>query len=87
MLATSAVRNLIREGKTYQLPNIIRMHTREGMQLLDQALINLYLDRRIDRENLLAFCNDRGEVLKLVGEAEQNNLGLAAVVNNYLEEQ
>jgi len=87
MLASSAVRNLIREGKTYQLPNIIRMHTREGMQLLDQVLINLYLDRRINQENLLAFCNDRGEMLKLVGEAEQSNLGLAAVAPNYLEEQ
>jgi len=90
MLASSPVRNLIREGKTYQLPNVIRMHIREGMQLLDQALINLYLDRRIDRENLLAFCNERGEVLKAVGEAgavEQNNLGLATVINNYQEEQ
>ena len=90
MLASSAVRNLIREGKTYQLPNIIRMHTREGMQILDQALINLYLNRQISRENLLAFCNDRGEVLKVVGEAgeaKQSNLGLAAVVNDYLEEQ
>jgi len=87
MLASSAVRNLIREGKTYQLPNIIRMHIREGMQLLDQALINLYLDRRINQENLLAFCNDRGEVLKVVGEAKQSNLGLAAVANDYLEEQ
>jgi twitching motility protein PilT len=87
MLAASPVRNLIREGKTYQLPNIIRMHTREGMQLLDQALINLYLDRRINQENLLAFCNDRGEVLKFVGESKRSNLGLAAVVNDYLEEQ
>jgi len=90
MLASSPVRNLIREGKTYQLPNVIRMHIREGMQLLDQALINLYLDRRIDRENLLAFCNERGEVLKAVGEAggvEQNNLGLATVIDNYPEEQ
>ena len=84
------MRFLTGEGKTYQLPNVIRMHIREGMQLLDQALINLYLDRRIDRENLLAFCNERGEVLKAVGEAgavEQNNLGLATVINNYQEEQ
>jgi len=87
MLATSAVRNLIREGKTYQLPNIIRMHAREGMQLLDQALLNLYLDRRISHESLLAFCNDRDEVTKLIGKGEQSNLGLAAVANNYLEEQ
>jgi twitching motility protein PilT len=85
MLVTSAVRNLIREGKTYQLPNVIRMHSREGMMLLDQALINLYLDRQISHESLLAFCNDHDEITKLVGEAEQGNLGLAAVANDYLE--
>ncbi len=85
MLATSAVRNLIREGKTYQLPNVIRMHAREGMMLLDQALITLYLDRQISHESLLAFCNDLDEVTKLVGKAEQSNLGLAAVANDYLE--
>ena len=87
MLATSAVRNLIREGKTYQLPNIIRMHAREGMQLLDQALINLYLERLISHESLMAFCNDQNEVTKVIGEAKQSNLGLAAVANSYLEEQ
>ena len=87
MLATSPVRNLIREGKTYQLPNIIRMHAREGMILLDQALINLYLERLISQESLLAFCNDHGEVTKVIGEAEQGNLGLAAIVPNYPEEQ
>jgi len=87
MLATPAVRNLIREGKTYQLPNVIRMHSREGMMLLDQALINLYLERQISHESLLAFCNDHNEVTKLVGEAEQSNLGLAAVANDYLEKQ
>jgi len=65
MLATPAVRNLIREGKIYQLPNTIRTQTRQGMQLFDQALVNLYCKGVISRENLLAFCNDQEEVIKL----------------------
>jgi len=86
MLANSPVRNLIREGKTYQLPNTIRTHARLGMQLLDQALINLYLDSKISSENLFAFCNDRDEVGKLIGEAKQGNLVSSAMAGTYLED-
>ena len=67
MLANSAVRNLIREGKIYQLPNVIRTHTREGMELLDQVLVKLYRQKIISRDHMLAFCNDQSEVEKLVG--------------------
>ena len=69
MLANSAVRNLIREGKTYQLPNLIRTNTREGMQMLDQALVNLYLKKHISRESVFAFCNEPEQVEKLVGSS------------------
>ena len=86
MLANSPVRNLIREGKTYQLPNTIRTHARLGMQLLDQALINLYLEAKISSENLFAFCNDRDEVRKLIGEAKPGNLASAAMAGTYLED-
>ncbi len=69
MLANPAVRNLIREGKIYQLPNTIRMHTHMGMALLDQALVNLYQKGAINSDNLFSFCNDREEVTKLAGMA------------------
>jgi len=67
MLANSAVKNLIRDGKIYQLPNTIRMHTQQGMQLLDQALVNLYRKGVISSESLFSFCNDRDEVAQLSG--------------------
>ncbi len=67
MLANPAVRNLIRESKIYQLPNVIRTHSQDGMELLDQSLLNLYYKGLISSENLFAFCNDRDEVEKLAG--------------------
>ena len=70
MLANLAVRNLIREGKIYQLPNTMRMHTQLGMVLLDQALVNLYRKGIISRESLLAFCNNRDEVEQLSEKVE-----------------
>ncbi|MFC1957485.1 type IV pilus twitching motility protein PilT [Chloroflexota bacterium] len=69
MLANPAIRNLIREGKIHQLPNVIRTHTQEGMLLLDQSLVNLYRQKAINHESLLAFCNDRDEVERLASGA------------------
>ena len=68
MLGNSAVRNLIREGKIYQLPNVIRTSNEEGMQTLDQTLVSLYLKGIISGESLVRFCNDRDEIEKLVGK-------------------
>jgi twitching motility protein PilT len=68
MLANPAVRNLIREGKTYQLPNTIRMNSQMGMELFDHALNRLYHVGAITGETVLDFCNDRDEVDKLIGE-------------------
>jgi len=70
MLANPPVKNLIREGKIYQLPNVIRTHREIGMISLDEALVNLYLKRVISGKTLLAFCNDRQEVEKLIGRIE-----------------
>jgi twitching motility protein PilT len=67
MLANAAVRNLIREGKIYQLPNVIRTHRDIGMITLDESLANLYRKHIISGETLIAFCNDRLEIEKLVG--------------------
>jgi twitching motility protein PilT len=68
MLANPAVKNLIREGKIYLLPNVIRTHREIGMLSLDEALVNLYLKKNISGETLLAYCNDRQEVEKLIGK-------------------
>ena len=67
MLGTPAVANLVRDGKIHQLPNIIRTSNQDGMQTLDQSLISLYLNGIISGENVLACCNDREEVEKLIG--------------------
>jgi len=69
MLANPAVRNLIREGKIYQLPNVIRTHFQEGMQLLDPALVKLYHEGVISSETLFSFCNDQDEVEKFINTA------------------
>ena len=39
MVVTPAIRNLIREGKTYQITNAIQTGARLGMRTMDQALL------------------------------------------------
>ena len=68
MLGNPAVRSLVREGKVYQLPNVIRTHREIGMISLDEALVALYLKGVITGETVLDYCNDPKEVEKLIGK-------------------
>ncbi len=67
MLATSAVRNLIREGKTYQLRNTMQTGAQHGMQTLDQALLALCRDGIIDREEAVSHSAEADEMKKSLG--------------------
>ena len=50
MIANNAVKNLIREEKTYQIPSVIQAGTKEGMQTLDQSLYNHVMNGLINRK-------------------------------------
>ena len=47
MIGTSAIRNLIREDKIAQMYSMIQTGQSDGMQTLDQCLLNLLRDRLI----------------------------------------
>ncbi len=68
MLANAPVKNLIREGKIHILPNTIRTHAEIGMQMLDDALVNLFYKGQISWESVLSYCQDKTEVEKLAGK-------------------
>ncbi len=50
MVATAAIRNLIRENKAHQITSIIQTSAGEGMQTMDQALRDLYQQSLISYE-------------------------------------
>lgn len=50
LVANSAVRNLVKEGKTNQLRNIVSTHAGEGMQTLEKDLTRLVAEEVIDLE-------------------------------------
>jgi twitching motility protein PilT len=59
LLGTSAIGNLIREGKTFQIPSIIQTARRDGMQLMDQHLLDLLKMKRIDAEEAYRCAIDK----------------------------
>jgi twitching motility protein PilT len=58
MLANSAVKNLIREGKTHQLPNIIQTSISEGMINLDKVLADMVSKGEISVDDALTWAID-----------------------------
>ena len=63
LLATPAVRNLIREGKTRQLRNVLATASREGMQTLEQSLTALVEGGTVDHEIAMSASLYPAEVL------------------------
>ena len=58
MHANHAIRNLIREGKSHQIPSIIQTNRKIGMITMDDAIFQLYVDGRIDRDMAIQFAQD-----------------------------
>jgi twitching motility protein PilT len=72
MVATPAIRNLIRENKTHQIPSIIQTSAAHGMLSMDQCLRDLYMKGIITLEEAMLRCMNQDELKKMI------NLGGAA---------
>jgi twitching motility protein PilT len=66
LLANMAVRNLIREGREYQLQNVIRTSADAGMLTLDRSLAQLCRQNRITRATAMALCRNSEEFQQLL---------------------
>ncbi len=53
LLGTTAVRNLMREGKVHQIPSIMQTSQGAGMQTLEMHLMQLYEQGHISRETVI----------------------------------
>ncbi|MDY7036994.1 MAG: type IV pili twitching motility protein PilT, partial [Thermodesulfobacteriota bacterium] len=61
MIANPAVRNLIREGKTFQIPSMIQTGKKYGMQSLDDAIMDHLLAKRISADDAYNKANDKAK--------------------------
>ncbi|MEG1803177.1 MAG: type IV pili twitching motility protein PilT, partial [Lachnospiraceae bacterium] len=58
LLGNPAVRNLIREGKTYQLSTVIQTEKKSGMQTMDDSLYELYSKDMVSSDTILEYAVD-----------------------------
>lgn len=66
MIANTAVRNLIRDGKTYELNNVMQLNSSEGMQTLDQCLAGLVRMKVVTPEEALTHSSHPDRLQKLI---------------------
>lgn len=59
MVANPAIRNLIREGKAYQISSTIQISKKDGMQSLDQSLKDLLMEGKISQEDAMKKAVDK----------------------------
>jgi twitching motility protein PilT len=69
MIATPAVRNLVREAKTYQIPSSVQTGKKYGMQLLDDALMDLYNKGWISPDEAYQKANEKARFRPLLRTA------------------
>jgi twitching motility protein PilT len=70
LLVNSAVRNLIRENKTFRIDSTIQTSKDKGMRLLDDSLLDLYGKGLIERTEVLTRCRYPEEVAQRVREID-----------------
>ena len=59
MVWNPAIGNLIREGKTFQIPSIMQTGRKDGMQLMDQHVLDLLKTKKVSPEEAYRCCQDK----------------------------
>jgi twitching motility protein PilT len=67
LVATPAVRNMIREGKTHQIYSALQAGAQYGMQTMDQSLAGLVRGGKVALNAALQRCADKDELRRLAG--------------------
>ena len=66
MIANPAVKNLIREGKAFQIQNLIQTGSKLGMKSMDYSLSQLYKQQQISKQTAIENCIDRDMLERLI---------------------
>jgi len=77
MVATPAVRALIRDDKVHQILSAMQAGKKHGMQTLADSLYTLYMQREVSLEECLRVTADDNEFLRMVGEPDPHGMAAA----------
>jgi twitching motility protein PilT len=79
MVVTPAIRALIRDAKIHQIYSAMQAGKKHGMQTMNDALYQLYMNREITREECLRVTSDPNEFQRMIGENPQDDLEITPV--------
>jgi twitching motility protein PilT len=68
LVATPAIRSVIREAKIQQIYGLMQAGKKHGMQTLNDALYQLYLSNEVKLEECIKRSSDPNELLRMAGE-------------------
>jgi len=77
MVATPAIRALIRDDKVHQIQSALQSGKKFGMQTMNDALYQLYVQREVAHDECLRVSPDPNEFLRMLGEKplEEQEIG------------
>ena len=75
MIANAAVRNLIRDERTFELHNVMQLGSSEGMRTLDEALAILVKEHKITLEEALIKSSNQQQLKGYVGLSRMYPVG------------
>ncbi|MEO8031472.1 MAG: type IV pilus twitching motility protein PilT [Gemmatimonadota bacterium] len=68
MVATPAIRALIRDEKVHQIYSAMQSGKKHGMQTMNDALYQLYMSREVAMEECVRVSSDPNEFLRMIGQ-------------------
>jgi twitching motility protein PilT len=68
MVATPAIRALIRDDKIHQIYSALQSGKKFGMQTMNDGLYQAYIQRHVTKDECLRVAPDRNEFLRMIGE-------------------
>jgi twitching motility protein PilT len=79
MVATPAIRALIRDDKIHQIYSAMQSGKKHGMQTMNDALYQMYMNREVTKDECLRAASDANEFLRQIGEKPLEEQGIASM--------
>ena len=67
LVVTPAIRALIRDDKIHQIYSMMQSGKKYGMQTMNDALYNLYVNKTVALEEVLRASHDQAELMRMIG--------------------
>jgi len=79
MVATPAIRAVIRDDKVHQIYSLMQAGKKHGMQTMNDALYQLYMSREVTKDECLRVSPNPSEFLRSIGETPMEEQAIASM--------